>query len=139
MRSAYFLLILCVAFSGCSVGMALKGQKEPDLSVCRIGEDRGAVELQLGKPVNVVTLQNGDVLCEYEYQIGNEKSAGRAAGHAALDVITLGLWEVAGTPIEAAAGKKKRLTIQYRDNCIVTINNVKNAPVQEQTEEEPAS
>lgn len=31
----------------------------------------------------------------------------RAAGHGVLDVITLGLWEVAGTPIEGAADNNR--------------------------------
>ena len=34
--------------SGCSVGMALSGQKEPNLAVCRIGANRSDMEVQLG-------------------------------------------------------------------------------------------
>ena len=31
----------------------------------------------------------------------------RAAGHGALDVMTLGLWEVAGTPVEGALSNNR--------------------------------
>ena len=46
---------------------------------------------------------------------GNESSAGRAIGHGVMDVLTLGLWEVIGTPIEAVAGTEKhdRFVIYY--------------------------
>ena len=56
----------------------------------------------------------------YEYEIGNEPSAGRAIGHGVMDVLTLGLWEVAGTPIEGMQGEKKRLAVTYDDKDIVT-------------------
>jgi hypothetical protein len=44
-------------------------------------------------------------------------SAGRAAMHGVLDVFTLGIWEVAGTPIEGTKGKKEMypIKIYYED------------------------
>ena len=44
----------------------------------------------------------------YEYEIGNKPSAGRAIGHGVMDILTLGLWEIIGTPIEGFQGEKKR-------------------------------
>ena len=38
---------------------------------------------------------------------------GRALGHGALDLFTLGLWEIAGTPIEAMQGETYTLTVEY--------------------------
>jgi hypothetical protein len=55
-----------------------------------------------------------------EYQIGNEPSAGRAVGHAVMDVLTLGIWEIAGTPIEGFQGEKYRATVIYGDDDKVT-------------------
>jgi hypothetical protein len=52
----------------------------------------------------------------YEYEIGNEPSAGRAAGHAVMDVLTLGIWEIVGTPIEGVQGEKYTATIVYDEN-----------------------
>jgi len=44
---------------------------------------------------------------------GDEPSAGRAVGHAALDVLTLGLWEVIGTPIEMVQGRSYHAVVTY--------------------------
>ncbi|MEQ3306518.1 hypothetical protein AAA294_03420 [Fusobacterium varium] len=32
-----------------------------------------------------------------------------------MDILTLGLWEVIGTPIEATTGEKSYLTVEYID------------------------
>jgi hypothetical protein len=46
----------------------------------------------------------------YEYEVGSEPSAGRAVAHGVMDVLTLGIWEIAGTPIE-----KYQATVVYDD------------------------
>ena len=107
------LALVLIVLSGCSVGMAMSGKKEPNLGAFRVGSSRGEVELQLGSPVSSATTPEGKRVDIYEYELGNEPSAGRAIGHGVLDVLTLGLWEVAGTPIEGFQGEKKRLTIRY--------------------------
>ncbi len=113
------IVVLCFFMTGCSVGMAMSGKKEPQLGAVRTGATRGEVELQLGHPVEAHE-ENGRRVDIYEYEIGNEPSAGRAIGHGVMDVLTLGLWEVAGTPIEGAQGEKKRLAITYDEHDIVT-------------------
>ena len=49
----------------------------------------------------------------YEIEIGNEPSAGRAIAHGTMDILTLGLWEFIGTPIEVTTGEKSYLTAEY--------------------------
>ncbi len=116
-------LLLFAISNGCSVGMALSGKKNPDLSVARVGATRGEVELQLGPPVKTVTLDDSKRLDQYEYEIGNEPSAGRAIGHGVLDVLTIGLWEIAGTPIEAVQGEKYSISITYdKADVVVSVN-----------------
>ena len=123
-KTAIVVMFSIVLFSGCSVGMALSGKKDPNLGAIRTGTTRGEVELQLGSPVKSVTTQEGRRIDIYEYEIGNEPSAGRAVGHAALDVLTLGIWEIAGTPIEAFQGKKYEMTITYsKDDKVEAINS----------------
>lgn len=101
----------------------MSGKKTPDLGAVRVGATRGEVELQLGAPVKSTTLDDKSRIDVYEYEVGNDPSAGRAAGHAALDVLTLGLWEIAGTPIEAFQGDKYTMTIFYDSNDkVVSIN-----------------
>ncbi len=106
------LLCLC----GCSVGMALSGKNEPNIGAIKIGSTRGEVEMQLGPPTTSTTLEDGTRIDIYEYELGNEPSAGRAIGHGVMDVLTLGLWEIVGTPIEGIQGEKRQITIRYDTN-----------------------
>lgn len=115
------LLALPLVLTGCSVYMAAAGDKEPNLGAFNVGSSRGQVEAQLGNAKTTTTLPNGDREDLYQYTIGNEPSAGRAIGHGAADVLTLGLWEVLGTPIEAGSqGTKKEIRIEYNAQNIVT-------------------
>jgi hypothetical protein len=122
-----FMLSFCLLLaSGCSVGMAMHGQKEPDLSVVRIGACRSEVELQLGSPKQSVSLEDGQRVDVYEYEFGNEPSAGRAIAHGTLDVLTLGLWEAVGTPVEGFQGEKGRLAVTYNgDDKVVSFKSQK--------------
>ena len=107
------LVVSIIINSGCSVGMAMSGKREPNLSQIKIGATRSEVELQLGQPIQIGSLEDGKRLDIYEYEIGNEPSPARAIGHGVLDVLTIGLWEIIGTPIEAYQGDKYRLQITY--------------------------
>jgi hypothetical protein len=112
-----------IAPMGCSVGMAMSGKEEPNLGAFRVGSPRGEVELQLGSPVSTVTNPDGGQTDIYEYELGNKPSAGRAAAHAAMDVLTLGIWEIVGTPIEAFQGETHRLMIVYdAQDRVVSMN-----------------
>ena len=98
----------------------MSGKKDPNLGAIRVGATRGEVELHLGSPTKISSSNNGDQVAINEYEIGNEPSAGRAIGHGIMDVLTLGLWEVVGTPIEGFQGKKYQVTISYDKNDRVT-------------------
>lgn len=110
------LILLSIYLSGCSVGMALHGQPAPDLGELSIGKTRGEIETHLGSPIKSTTLDNGNRVDVYAYQIGNEPSAGRAIGHAAMDVLTFGAWEIIGTPVEGFTGDKYNATVTYDKN-----------------------
>ena len=60
-----------------------------------------------------------DVIVEELFEVQKPtKSTGRAAVHGALDVATLGLWEVAATPTEVMMSMpdKYQVTVFYKDN-----------------------
>jgi hypothetical protein len=119
---ALAIVIVWSGLSGCSVGMALSGEENPDLGAVRMGAERGEIELHLGAPIQTVSLEGGRRADVYEYQIGNQPSAGRAIGHGVMDVLTLGLWEVVGTPIEGFQGNTYHATITYdQDDKVVEI------------------
>lgn len=113
-------LIFLMAFflSGCSVMMALSGKKDANVSMLEVGQSRDIVIANLGQPTKTVSNEDGtyDV---FELQRGNSPSAGRAMGHAALDLLTFFFWEIPGTAIEAAQGETFTMSIQYdKDNKI---------------------
>jgi hypothetical protein len=117
---------LMMLLSACSVGMALSGNENPDLGAIRVGASRGEVELHLGSPVKSTSLPDGRRADIYAYEIGNEPSAGRAIGHGVMDVMTFGLWEVLGTPIEGVQGERYHATITYdREDRVAEIKTSK--------------
>lgn len=121
------LSAIVVLLQGCSVGMALSGDENPDLGAVRVGATRGEVEMHLGSPVQSATLAGGRRADTYEYEIGDEPSAGRAIGHGVMDVLTLGLWEIVGTPIEGVQGERYRATLTYGEND--TVEDIKTRKV----------
>jgi hypothetical protein len=118
----FMIVISLLCLCGCSVGMALSGKKEPNIGSIKVGSTRGEVEMHLGPPTTSSTLENGMRVDIYEYELGNEPSAGRAIAHGVMDILTLGLWEIVGTPIEAFQGEKRQITITYDNNdCVKSI------------------
>ena len=121
-NSVPVLYILCtsVLLAGCSVGMAMSRKSDPNISALAVGQDRDLVILNLGQPTKTLLADNKrtDV---FELERGNEQSVGRAAGHAVMDLLTLGVWELIGTPIEGFAGDMITLQIEYDEE-----NKVKN-------------
>ncbi len=98
---------LCLSLSACSVVMAsMSGGVNPKkLSQCHT---RSCLIAAGATPISK---QNGGETFRATMPTG---SAARAAMHGVLDVGTLGLWEVAGTPIEAVKGKKTGYVINVK-------------------------
>lgn len=116
-----FFLIIAAALvsltcSGCSVVMALGGKKGPDPGTLTMGAARSDMEAQLGSPVQTTALENGYRRDVYEYEGAKDSSAVRALTHGALDVLTIGLWEVVGTPVEVLKANRYRSVITYDKN-----------------------
>ena len=59
------LITSSIFLKSCSVGMALSGNKDLDLSVIKVGVDRSDIELQLGTPKESSNV-NGDNFAIYE-------------------------------------------------------------------------
>jgi hypothetical protein len=113
--TTFFVLLLGGApmLSGCSVGMAVAGKETPNLAACRVGATQADIQAELGRPTSSRVLENGDNVCTYAYEVGNDPSAGRAVLHGGMDVLTFGLWELVGTPAEAMQGQKYEMTVTY--------------------------
>jgi len=124
---------ISLVLGACSVGMAISGKEDPDLRVVRIGATRADVESQLGKPVQTASLEQGMIAGAYSYQTGNAPSMARAFGHAIADLVTLGLWELAGTPIERGHEEKRHLVVWYDDAGKVIATRTLESPGMLQT------
>ena len=98
-------LAACLAASstGCAVVMAAKQPDYKNVELFKVGTPRGALLGEFGHPTATDTRANGakcDVFSFTQGYSGGAK-AGRAFAHGVADVLTLGLWEVIGTPTEA--------------------------------------
>lgn len=114
------LMLSALPLTACSVAMSLQGDKDPNMNNVKQGAKRTDIDIQLGAPSSTERLPNGQTRAIYDYEVGQEASTGRAVVHGVMDVLTLGIWEVVGTPIEALKGDKMRLQVIYdaQDNVI---------------------
>jgi hypothetical protein len=101
------LFIVCAYITGCSAVMAGKRSTyRGDPKVLAVGQSRMMVESELGAPDMSSPLEGGKKRVIYKmdpdaHTRGSKSAA--IAGHVVADILTLGLWEVAGTPAEIAA------------------------------------
>ena len=120
------LCVFLVFLQACSVGMAMSGQPDPNTGALHIGQSRDEVLLHLGQPTKTFATAERRT-DEFHLQRGNKPSTGRAVGHAVLDVLTLGAWEIIGTPVEGFTGDTFTLAISYdAEEKVTKITTVPN-------------
>ncbi len=95
-----------IALSGCSVAMASKKKGVSIEEATRCGTRTCFLTLRDMQTVSTQTQPDGTTVETYRILL-EQGSTGRAVMHGLLDVATLGIWEVAGTPIEGSANKDK--------------------------------
>lgn len=93
----------------------MSGEEQKDTSILFPGSPRAVVIAKLGPPETSTKSEDGSYIDSYLIVKGNAPSTGRAVAHGALDVVTFGLWEVIGTPMEMGAGREDvaRFLIYY--------------------------
>lgn len=101
--------------SGCSVYKASNQPGKKNLSVLGTGTPRSYVIAELGAPVWSGEKDGGKAdVFTFTQGYSTGAKVGRAAFHAAADVVTIGLWEVVATPIETIAdGTDMKVEITY--------------------------
>lgn len=89
--------------TGCAVVMAAKQPDYKNVDLFKVGTTRGALLGEFGHPTATDTRPNGDRCDVFSFTQGYSggAKAGRAFVHGVADVLTLGLWEIIGTPTEA--------------------------------------
>ena len=118
MRTLRIMLALSFFFlNACSVYMASKQPDKKDLDALVKGTPQSVFRAELGEPVWKGE-ENGSAVEVYKFKQGYSKGTkiGRAFFHGAADVMTLGLWEVVGTPLETyASGTNTSVRVVYDD------------------------
>ena len=125
--SRLILIFSLLSLSGCSVYDATHQPDKKDISLFRNGTPRSSLLAEFGNPT-AQTEHDGKKwdLWSFTQGYSGGVKASRAVGHGVMDVLTLGIWEVAGTPIESAAdGTKMSYEVSYdndqRVNQVVAI------------------
>lgn len=112
-------LVLTVGLAGCSVYKAAKLPPKRDLSRMQTGIKKAYLIAEFGPPVSEVQNPDGTSTAIFTFEDGYSRGArlGRTAMHASFDVLTLGLWEVVGMPIESMFdGKTKSFEVTFDAN-----------------------
>jgi len=118
MKTIKVFIAICAILAltaGCSVFMAANQPNKKDVHVLDRGTPRKLVIAEIGAPAHS-RVEEGKSCDVFSFVQGYSKGAKttRAVFHGAADVLTLGLWEVAGTPIESAAdGKVVKVEVFY--------------------------
>ncbi len=134
MKKLISIALIVFLSTGCSVFMAAKQPSAKNLDVMSIGTPRSVVLAEFGQPVNT-SKKGGLTVDVFSFVQGYSSGtkASRAIFHGLADVFTLGIWEVAGTPIESYAdGTKVAYEVTYGDDDKVT----KVVPLTEKSREE---
>jgi len=103
---------------GCSVVMATKQPTKKNLSVLNQGTPRSFVIAELGVPISSKKNKNGFCVDAFSIKQGYSKAerVSRAFAHGVADVMTVGIWEVAGTPMELVFnGTEIRVQVTYNE------------------------
>jgi hypothetical protein len=92
-----------IGSTACSPVMAANQPGRRNVDLLTQGIPRNLVLAELGPPIQSET-RDGKRVEVFSFTQGYRKGVkvGRTIGHATGDVLTLGLWELAGTPTEAA-------------------------------------
>jgi hypothetical protein len=114
--------IVAALFSSCSVAMAAKkeGTSIDKVQSCRT---RGQFISAGAQIISSERAPNGDLVEVYQYK-KERGSAARALMHGVLDVSTMGLWEVVGTPMEACVNEKGFFSIRVTYDAYENVNLV---------------
>lgn len=107
MRLLSTLILTTFALSGCAVYKAAQndGVSVRDIQKCQTKLCFLSIGMQ---KVEQHTEKNGQYVEIYRARLRKDGTNYiRAAGHGALDVATLGLWEVVGTPVEGAISNSR--------------------------------
>ena len=93
--------LLC-GFTGCAATMAAHQPGVKDFSVLQPGTPRSRVVAEMGTPLDTRPTDRGGVdIFAFKQGYSRANRTARALGHATGTVVTAGVWEIAGIPLES--------------------------------------
>ena len=116
------ILLVCATLllnTGCSVYMAATQPGLKNVELLKVGTTRDLLIAEFGDPVTSGVDGDGREYDKFSFVQGYSAGAkaGRAILHVVADVLTHGLWEVLGTPLEATFdGDKITYEVTYDRN-----------------------
>jgi len=128
--TSLFGLYAILVLSGCSIGMALSGNKQPNFDYIVVGATRNQVEAEFGHPTATNDSTDGKQEATYKYEMGNSPNTGRAWVNFYVDLATIGLAEPILSIIELFQGHDEETRIVYApDNKILEIHGYTPPPI----------
>ena len=116
--------------AGCSIAMALIGNKQPNFDYIVVGAPRNQVEAEFGHPTSTKESADGKQEATYKYEMGNSPNTGRAWVNFYIDLATIGLAEPILSIIELLQGHDEETQIVYGpDNKALEIHGYTPPPV----------
>ncbi len=115
---ASLLILFIVPVSGCSVFMAAQLPPAKNVELFKTGTLRDELLAEFGQPL-ISEETNGKKTEMFVFVQGYSKTAktGRVIFHSVADVLTLGLWEIVGTPTELVFnGDEMAFHVSYDEN-----------------------
>lgn len=123
-------LYVLLTLSGCSVMMAMVGDKEPDFEHIKVGSTKEEIDFEFNQPGTPKDLGDGKTEVTYKYEMGNSPNPARAAIYGYYDLATLGFAEPVFTVVEFFVGHKEETSIVYdADNKVLAINGYTPPPL----------
>ena len=123
-------LYAALILSGCSIGMALSGNKQPNFDYIVVGAPRNQVEAEFGHPTATNESTDGKQEATYKYEMGNSPNTGRAWVNFYIDLATIGLAEPILSIIELLQGHDEETRIVYgSDKKILEIHGYTPPPI----------
>lgn len=119
--AALMLMSFMLLSSGCSVFMAAKQPDKKNVDLFKVGTPRSMLLAEFGLPT-VSEIRDGKKHEIYKFIQGYSTGAkaGRAVFHGAADILTLGLWEIIGTPTEGVfSGDEMAYEVSYDNDSRV--------------------
>lgn len=108
-------IAVCISTCGCSVFLAATQPPRKNIALLAPGTSRAALIAEFGTPSRsrLVDWKRVDIFT-FTQGYSRESRAGRAIAHGTADVLTGGLWELAGTPTEMIfSGDKISYEVTY--------------------------